>query len=288
MGSSKQETDSPVSFHPIFSRSLVSPDHIGDLGELNLQLWAAQRKDNLKVYGPPGIQKLVSGFNTAYELDMGYRVAHHGPEAMNPATAKMEAVPFDVAESGETVVLVDRETGLRIAAFSVTHSPVEPAVGYKFSYLGRSIVISGDCTADSPALKTAAQNVDILVHEAQANHLLPLVTRAITDVDSLHPEGFLSRAQRGAKTIMEDIPSYHTSPGECAEIANAVNAKLLVMNHLTPPPANGVVAAIFARDVEGIRAKWRGWEERWVLGDDGMGWELEAAPSKVIRKFSVA
>jgi hypothetical protein len=67
-----------------------------------------------------------------------------------------------------------------------------------------------------------------------------------------------------------------------------VNAKLLVMNHLTPPPANGVVAAIFARDVVGIRAKWWGWEERWVLGDDGMGWELEAAPSKVIRKFSVA
>jgi ribonuclease Z len=230
------------------------------------------------------VHKLVAGFNTAYELDMGYRVDHHGVEAMNPATAKMVAVPFDVKEEGETVVLEDKETGLRISAFSVQHSPVEPAVGYKFSYLGRSIVVSGDCTADSPALRTAAQNCDILIHEAQANHILPLISQAIIEIDGLHPAGYMSTATRGARTIMKDIPSYHTSPRECAEIANAVNAKVLVMNHLTPPPANKVIEAVFARDVEGVRKKWERGVVRWVLGEDGLGWEVN---ERGIRRFSL-
>ena len=35
----------------------------------------------------------------------------------------------------------------KVTSFPVHHSPVEPAVGYKFVYKGRSAVISGDTTA---------------------------------------------------------------------------------------------------------------------------------------------
>ena len=38
-------------------------DHIGDLGELNLQTWVGGRPRPLDVYGGPGVEQVVAGFN---------------------------------------------------------------------------------------------------------------------------------------------------------------------------------------------------------------------------------
>ncbi|MGN6150066.1 MAG: MBL fold metallo-hydrolase, partial [Rhizomicrobium sp.] len=57
-------------------------DHIGDLGELRLQTWVAGRRSPLKVYGPPGVDDIVKGFNEAYSHDADYRTAHHGEKML--------------------------------------------------------------------------------------------------------------------------------------------------------------------------------------------------------------
>ena len=55
-------------------------DHIGGLGTVNLQRWVADAAQTpLRVLGPPGVERVVAGFNEAYALDSGYRTAHHGP-----------------------------------------------------------------------------------------------------------------------------------------------------------------------------------------------------------------
>src|SRR5271155_1430721 len=36
-------------------------DHIGDLGEANLETWAQGRGPPLRVYGPPGVEQVVGG-----------------------------------------------------------------------------------------------------------------------------------------------------------------------------------------------------------------------------------
>lgn len=251
---------------------------------MNLQLWASGRKEPLDVWGPTGIDKLVNGFNMAYELDQVYRVDHHGPEVMPPTGAKM--IPHSFACNEEVVVHEDPETGLKITAFSVNHTPVEPAVGYKFYYHGRTILISGDCTAQSPALRKAAKDVDILVHEAQAHHMMPIIASAITELDKEMPHGLMKFQLQGTH-IMHDILTYHTGPLECAEIANEANAKLLVMHHLIPAPPTRSTDFLFLRGMEGVRKKWQGGKETWVLGDDGMAWELPAAPSTEIKRFSL-
>ena len=51
-----------------------------------------------------------------------------------------------------------------VIAFAVDHEPVDPAVGYRFEYGGRSLVISGD-TSRSDAVLRASQGVDLLAHE---------------------------------------------------------------------------------------------------------------------------
>ena len=66
-------------------------DHIGDLGELNLQTWAGGRPAPLPVYGGPGVEQVVDGFNQAYRLDQGYRTTHHGERVMPSAAWPMAA-----------------------------------------------------------------------------------------------------------------------------------------------------------------------------------------------------
>ena len=56
-------------------------DHIGELGELRLQTWVAGRASHLPVYGPPGVEHVVAGFNEAYALDS--RIPHHASRRRN-------------------------------------------------------------------------------------------------------------------------------------------------------------------------------------------------------------
>ncbi len=225
-------------------------DHIAELGEFNLQTWAAGRPAPLRVYGPTGVERVVTGFAIAYGLDTGYRIAHHGAEFLPEDRARMQAVPID-APPGAGLVTVLEDEGLRVSAFSVNHEPIVPAFGYRFDYRGRSVVVSGD-TAKSPALVAAARGADVLVHEAQSNHLVAMIGDAATALGRSRP------AQ-----IMHDIPSYHTTPVEAAEVANEAGVRLLVFAHLNPPPPNRFIERVFVRGVADVRPK------DWVLGDDG-------------------
>ena len=113
-------------------------DHIDGLGELMTLRWAGGSFESpLPVYGPSGIERVVNGFNEAYAQDFIYRQAHHGDTVAPLTAAGGTAKPFLKPAPGQTATLVD-EDGLKIEAFSVTHSPVEPAVGYRFTYKGRT------------------------------------------------------------------------------------------------------------------------------------------------------
>jgi ribonuclease Z len=117
-------------------------DHIDGMGPMMLLRWTASGNTApLPVYGPAGVEQIVAGFNAAYALDNGYRTAHHGQAITPPAAAGATAIPF-VPPTAPTIVY-DAD-GLRVTAFAVDHRPVQPSVGYRFDYKGRSIVISGD------------------------------------------------------------------------------------------------------------------------------------------------
>jgi len=238
-------------------------DHIGELGEWNLQTWVAGRPAPLRVIGPEGVQRVVAGFNEAYALDVGYRAAHHGADFNVPALGLMTPAPIAFADGAPSAVVHDAD-GLRITAFLVDHPPIVPAVGYRFDWRGRSVVVSGD-TVKSANLISAAKGADVLVHEAQANHLVEIL-------------GEVAGASRPrAAKIMADIPTYHTTPVEAAEVANEANVRLLVMSHLTPPPPNALVARLFVRGVNGVRPS------GWLMADDGMLFTLPADSDAIER-----
>ncbi|HTO71022.1 MAG TPA: MBL fold metallo-hydrolase [Myxococcota bacterium] len=239
-------------------------DHIGDLGEFNLNTWVAGRPSALRVFGPPGVERVVAGFSEAYALDTGYRIAHHGADFLPADAGRMLAKPIPSLDENAERAVVLEENGLTVSAFQVHHDPVKPAYGYRFDYRGRSIVISGD-TAKCESVARAAKGADVLFHEAQANHLIAMIGAAAQ----------AANRPRAAK-IMADIPSYHTTPVEAAEIANEAGVHLLVLYHLNPPPPTKLIEPMFARGVDEAR------HGDWTLGDDGLLVELPAGTDRVI------
>jgi ribonuclease Z len=199
-------------------------DHIADLGEMMLQRWAGgSHAKPVDVIGPNGVETVVEGFNRAYTLDAGYRVAHHGAATFPPSGAGGTARPFSLSSAEDASVVLVNEGGVKITAFKVNHSPVSPAVGYRFDYKGRSLVVSGD-TVPCQSMKKQSQGVDVLFHEA----LQPSMIKMIHDQAGLSPNRSLAK-------ITADISSYHTAPEEAAKIAGEASVKHLVLYHILPP-----------------------------------------------------
>ena len=135
------------------------------LSAMMLLRWTGSGNESpLPVYGPTGVEAVVGGFNAAYAADNGYRTAHHGPVITPPAAAGATAMPFAVPTGP---VMVYEADGLKVTAFPVDHRPVQPAVGYRFDYKGRSVVISGD-TAKSPMVERVAKGADLLAFKIRS------------------------------------------------------------------------------------------------------------------------
>ena len=239
-------------------------DHIDGLGEVMLQHWAAGGADTpLALYGPEGVERVAAGFNEAYALDATYRIAHHGTDYIFPSGNGAEAITF--ASDGGAVRVYERD-GLTVTAVPVDHSPIEPAVAYRFDYKGRSVTISGD-TVKNQALIDLARNTDVLVHEA----LNPEMVGEIRD--QLKDKG----AARVSK-IMNDILNYHTTPVEAAEAASEAGAHLLVFNHIVPAQPSRLLYPAFMKGTK------QAFDGPILMGEDGMAFELPAGSDKIVRK----
>ena len=216
-------------------------DHIDGLGEMATLRWVqGNHSEQLPVYGPRGVDEIVGGFNRAYALDAGYRTAHHGEQVVPPSGAGMRAKMFTTPTNGDLVTVYE-DHGVTISALLVDHDPVHPAVGYLVSYGGRSALISGD-TNKSAIVQQHAQDVDLLVHEALAPHLVMIMNEAATQT-----------GDTGLAKIALDILDYHASPVQAAEIARDANVGHLLYYHIVPalPPLPGIEAA-WLRGVDDI------------------------------------
>jgi ribonuclease Z len=191
----------------------------------------------LPLFGPPGVEEVALGFSLAYRQDAGFRTAHHRPEVVPPSGAGLTARAFAEPVAGAPVVVMDAD-GVRVTAFRVDHQPVHPAVGYRFDYGGRSVVISGD-TKRSTEVEARAQGADLLVHEALSPELVRLMHDAAEKI-----------GRANVAKIASDIPDYHTSPVEAAQLAAQAKVKHLLFTHVIPPlPLPGLDAA-FLRGVD--------------------------------------
>ncbi len=198
-------------------------DHIDGLGGLSVQRWVGgSRATPITLYGVEGVQRIAAGFDEAYALDNGYRTTHHGVAVAPPSGAGYAPRIFATPTPGNPVVVLD-DGGLKITAFRVEHDPANPAVGYRFDYKGRSVVISGDTRACAE-VERMSKGVDLLVHEALAPKMVMMLRQAALDAH-----------RDNVAKIMNDILAYHTPPEQAAGIAQRAGARSLLLTHIIPP-----------------------------------------------------
>ena len=217
-------------------------DHIADLPDAHLQSWVQGRNAPLMVYGPEGINLVTKGFELAYLADYQYRNEHHGDDML-----PMSVAGYNAIQIRDNKLIPNNTPGLEILPFVVDHYPVNSAFGFKISYKGRTVVISGDTIHDGSVQKYS-KDVDLLVHSAIS---IDIVER----MRKLAPIPQMDK-------ILLDIQDYHTSIKEAGEIARDANVKHLLIYHSIPTPRNTVMERVFFRPIEGIY-------EDYTLSDDG-------------------
>ena len=167
-------------------------DHISDLADLHLATWIPNRKSQLKVYGPQGVEFVTRGFEEAYQSDYFFRNEHHGDEVAPLHSVGFEPITIDLNEP----IIIEKD-GLKVTAFEVPHDPVKPALAFRFDYKGRSIVISGD-TIYSENLISYSKDADVLFHEALSMNIVSMM------------EDFTKRSGNDLLSkILFDVQDYH-------------------------------------------------------------------------------
>ena len=118
--------------------------------------------------------------------------------------------------------------GCLVQAGPVLHPPMD-ALAYRFSYSGRSLVVTGD-TARCDELVAFCESADVLVIDACA----------------IEPSPDLPVERR---RIIERLHAFHASPQDCVEIAAAANVPRVVLTHHLPGPLPGVKRSSYAGEV---------------------------------------
>ena len=230
-------------------------DHIAEIYEVNLGSWIGGRPVPLTVYGPRGVDEVTNAVNAGYRLDRVYRIGHHGEDLLPPALGVLghkTIAPGVILEDGD----------LKITAYVSEHPPIHPAVGYRFDYRGRSVVVSGDSNVTGDTLKIV-DGADLLLRDALS---LPTVTAL--------SEAMGAAGRLRTSKIVADVIDYHASTDSLIELGEKSDVDMVAFYHLVPVPLNSVLEDIFMRGVP----------DNFVLTEDLMRFELPIGSDKIVVK----
>jgi ribonuclease Z len=182
----------------------------------------------ITIYGPVGLDFVVSKMMEMLSLDVGYRMDHHDDLNEPPVVNVVEVTPGDTFSIGDVSVRVG----------ATNHQPVEPTVAFRLEHDGTSVVLGGDgipCAALDELCAGATAYVQTVLRD---------------DIVKLFP---LPRFQ--------DILDYHSTVEQAAQTATKAGVQTLILTHYVPGIAPGqedewraIAATHFSGDI--------------VLGDD--------------------
>ena len=200
-------------------------DHYIELPYVINRSWVLGRKDNLTIFGPPGIDSILKGIDIMLQPENQFRIDHHGNENMNLQVSSSVSEEIRTATDNSAVIF-DKE-GVKVTAFEVCHPPITPSFGFKIEYKNKSVVISGDTKENCNNLLKYAQNADVLIHEVMLKDLV------IKSSEINNGNGNKRNAD-----IAKDITDYHTDPFDVGILADKANVGKLILHHFAPVPSN--------------------------------------------------
>ena len=228
-------------------------DHIAEIYEVNLNSWVQGRPEPLSIYGPDGVAAVTDAINAGYRLDRIYRTEHHGEDLLPPDLGVLEHETI-----AEGVVLEDGD--LKITAYMGAHPPIHPAVGYRFDYRGRSVVISGDSNVTANTLKIV-DGADLLLHDALSVPTTSSLSKALG-----------AAGQSRQSKIVADVLDYHASADSLIELSKKSDVDMVAFYHLVPVPPTSLLKNVFLR----------GAPENVLLTEDLMWFELPIDSDEIL------
>ena len=205
---------------------------INGLGQLLNWNWLLAKSDKpLPVFGPQGVDNIVSSLNQAYSIDSRSKLNTLNPQHLSPVS--FGGRPITIAfDKPDDVATLSKTNDLEILAFQVNAATDAQALGYIFRYKGRSALITGNVPKTANIVQRA-KNVDLLVHDA----LSPVLMKAYLD-------GAVKSGLPHVAELFSVIMAQHTSPEEAAQTATQAQVKYLLLSGITPalqlPGAEGI------------------------------------------------
>ena len=230
-------------------------DHVNGLSDLWLSGWIQTpfggRKTPFIIYGPKGTRSMMANLWKAFSEDRRIRLA----DEKNPlAGLQVDAHDFKPG-------VIYRKDGVVVSTFEVDHGDlVKPCYGFKITYQGHSVVISGD-TRYSKNVENAARGCDLLIHEV-----------------AMIPAQLLEKYS-AYKAVM----AHHISPEEAGKLFAASRPKLAVYTHLvlSGRPSDGVP---FPTPEDVLAATRQTYDGPVLVGEDLMTFTIGAAGVSVAGK----
>jgi ribonuclease BN (tRNA processing enzyme) len=211
-------------------------DHLAGYPELLVLGSSAGAVD---VWGPPPIEALHNGIVAAF--------AHSVELFDGGAELHSRYRVHEVTLPPRGVASVMEDEHVLVSATRVFHgAEVRDAYAYRFDVRrsGRSVVVSGDTAGPNEHLIELAGDADVLVHEVQLNARLDLILDQV--------------AQERREALRRHLVTTHTDAADIPRVAQAANAKRLVMCHYVPaflPPAAFLAAAREAAEAVGYEGE---------------------------------
>jgi ribonuclease Z len=189
-------------------------DHVNGLPDLWMSGWIqtpfGSRKTPFVIYGPSGTEEMMANLWDAFSEDRRIRLA----DEMNP----IEGIQIEAHDVGPGLVFC--QGGVSVSTFDVDHGElVMPARGFKISYAGHTVVISGD-TRYSANVEQAATGADLLIHEV-----------------AMIPQALLDKYP-----VYKAILAHHISPEDAGRLFAVSRPKLAAYSHivLSGLPSEGI------------------------------------------------
>ena len=177
-------------------------DHTADFPALMKSAYFEDRQKPLPVYGPAGNDAFPATTEFVADLFDPKRGAYrYLGDFLNGGESGFKLEAHDVAPGEHEILALPSRDGIDLAAAQVIHGGV-PALAWRVTVGGKSLVFSGDTSGQNGNLEVLARNADLLV----AHNAVP----------------------EGASGVPLEL---HMPPSLIGRIAKAANVKALVLSH---------------------------------------------------------
>jgi ribonuclease Z len=221
-------------------------DHVNGLPDLWMSGWIqtpfGSRKTPFLIFGPSGTEQMTAKLWEAFAEDRRIRLA----DEMNP----IEGIQIEAHDVGPGLVFC--QAGVSVWTFDVDHGElVKPARGYKISYAGHTVVLSGD-TRYSTNVEQAATGADLLIHEV-----------------AMIPTALLEKYP-----AYQAILAHHISPEDAGRLFAVARPKLAAYSHivLSGLPSEGIP---FPTPADLLAATRTTYDGPIVVGSDLMAFKID-------------